>query len=80
MAFPNQLARTPTSIGKKWSILLDDPDGPSTVRYIFQVLDQFGIIMDVKVGDELPHIDAPHTANLVAFAAAQRAKAEATLP
>ena len=80
MAFPGQAARTPTSIGKIWHIICDNPDTADTIRYVYQVLDQNGAVMRTETGDELPHIGAPHTGNLVAFAAAQRAKAEGTLP
>jgi len=80
MAFPSQLASTPTSIGKIWHVICDNPSEADTIRYIFQVLDQDGVVMRTVPGNELPQIDAPHTANLVAFVAAQRVKAEATLP
>ena len=80
MAFPPQEIRTPTSIGKVWHILLDDPGGPNTVRYVFEVLDQNGDLMRTMSGDEIPHIDAGDVTNLQAFVAVQRAKAEATLP
>jgi len=81
MAFPGQTTRVPTSIGKIWHIICDNPAPTAdTIRYVFQVLDQYGAVMRTETGDELPHIDAPHTSNLVAFATAQRAKAVATLP
>lgn len=80
MAFPNQEVRTPTSIGTIWHILKDTVGGPDTVRYVFQVLDQNGVVMRTECGDELPHIGAPHGSNLVSFVAAQRAKADGTLP
>jgi len=80
MAFPGQTTRVPTSIGKTWHIICDNPSDPDTIRYVFQVLDQNGDIMRTESGNELPHIDAPHIGNLASFAAAQRAKAEGTLP
>ena len=80
MAFPQRAARIETSIGRILHIIEDSAGGPDTIKFMFFVHDQFGKIMDFVDGDELPHINAPHTANLVAFVAAQRAKAEATLP
>ena len=80
MAFPNQEVRTPIGIGTIWHIIKDTASGPDTVRYVFQVLDQNSVVMCTKNGDELPHINAPHIGNLVTFAAAQRVKAEGTLP
>lgn len=84
MAFPSQVVRIPTEIGDIWHIVKDAASGPDSVQYVYQVLDQFGVVMRIEDGDELPHISNGPLVfdldNLIAFAARQRAKAEATLP
>lgn len=80
MSFPQQVSRVPTSIGIIWHVIKDDPDNPDGIRYIYQVRDQNGDVMKIEQGDEQPHLTQAQIDGLLAFAAAQRGKAEDTLP
>ena len=80
MAFPGAAVRTPTSIGRIFHVLTDNPAGENTVRYVYEVLDQNGDVMERKQGDEAPHMTAGQISAVETFLSAQRSKAEATLP
>lgn len=80
MSFPTQTSRVPTSIGKIWHIICDNPSSPETIRYVFQVLDQDGAVMRTECGDELPHLSAAQKQSLQVIVNEQKVKAEGTLP
>ena len=80
MAFPSQENNMATSVGDIWHIVKDKVSGPDEIKFVFPVHNQHGVIMRIVNGDELPQLDAEQKAQLVAIFAAQRIKAEATLP
>ena len=74
MAFDLQAILTPTAIGRI-DHFLDDLDGTTAHRalqYNLEVLDQFGDVMRVRSGDEVPHLAAQQIAQLQAFMSARR--------
>lgn len=80
MAFPPSAVRTPTSIGQIIHTLIDNASGSDEMRFMYQVLDQNGVVMESKFGDEVPHLTPAQISAIQAFLAAQRVLAEATLP
>lgn len=80
MAFVNEVAPVPTSIGrielKDW----DDGEGGQGARYYYQVLDQFGNVLHERTGPAVPHLTAEEITNAQARMARVRALAESSLP
>ena len=75
MAFELQDVLTPTAIGRI-DHFLDDLDGTTAHRalqYNLEVLDQFGDVMKMRSGDEVPHLAAQQIAQLQAFMDSRRA-------
>jgi len=75
MAFDLQDVLTPTSIGRI-DHFLDDLDGTGanqSLQYNLEVLDQFGDVMKVRSGDEVPHLTTQQIAQLQAFMDSRRA-------
>jgi len=74
MAFEIQDVLTPTSIGRV-DHFLDDLDGTAgkrALQYNLEILDQFGDVMRVRSGDEVPHLTAQQIAQLQAFMDSRR--------
>lgn len=78
--FPTSESRVPTEIGQIIHTLIDNPSGPDEIRYMFQVLDQNGVVMDTKFGDEILHLTPAQISAIQAFLIAQRVLAETSLP
>jgi len=72
MAFDLQDMLTPTSIGRI-DHFLDDLDGSRALQYNLEVLDQFGDVMKMRSGDEVPHLTAQQITQLQAFMDSRRA-------
>jgi len=72
MAFEIQDVLTPTAIGRI-DHFLDDLDGSRALQYNLEVLDQFGDVMKMRSGDEVPHLTAQQIAQLQTFLASRRA-------
>ena len=79
MTFEPAQPETPTAIGDISHVITDYADGSKTMSYSIQILDQNGAVMDVKAGDEQPHLTQAQIDGLLAFAASQRAKAVAEI-
>lgn len=74
MAFTIGNILTPASIGRI-DHFLDDLDGTNpnrSIQFNLEVLDQFGDVMNVRSGDEQPHLTAGQITNLLTFMAARR--------
>ena len=71
MAFEIQDVLTPTSIGRA-DHFLDDLDGSRALQYNLEVLDQFGDVMKMRSGDEVPHLTAQQISGLQAFMTSRR--------
>jgi hypothetical protein len=81
MAFPLQDIFTPTSIGRI-DHFLDDIDGTNPNRSLvfhLEVNNQFGDVMKVLSGDEVPHLTGTQITQLQSFMAARRANLPADL-
>jgi len=78
MAFELQSILTPTSIGRI-DHFLDDLDGSRALQYNLEVLDQFGDVMKMRSGDEVPHLAAQQIGGLQAFMDSRRAALPADL-
>ena len=78
MAFQLQDVLTPTAIGRI-DHFLDDLDGTRALQYNLEVLDQFGDVMKMRSGDEVPHLAAQQIAQLQAFMDSRRAALPADL-
>ena len=72
MAFSLQDVLTPTSIGRI-DHFLDDLSGSQSLQFNLEVLDQFGDVMSMRSGDEVPHLTAQQITQLKAFMAQRRA-------
>jgi len=79
MTFEPAVSETPTAIGDISHVITDYVDGQPTVHYSIQVLDQNGRVMEVRTGDEVPHMGQVQIDGQLAFIAAQRAKAVAEI-
>jgi len=74
MAFELQDILTPTAIGRI-DHFLDDLDGTAgkrALQYNLEIVDQFGDVMRVRSGDEVPHLAAQQITQLQAFMSARR--------
>ena len=78
MAFELQSILTPTSIGRI-DHFLDDLDGNRALQYNLEVLDQFGDVMKMRSGDEVPHLTAQQIGGLRAFMDSRRTALPADL-
>jgi len=78
--FSSAVTRVPTSIGRIWHIIQDNPSTADSVRYVYEILDQNGDVMETRRGDEMDYISSADKSNLQAFANNQRNKANTTLP
>jgi len=81
MAFELQDVLTPTAIGRI-DHFLDDLDGTTAHRalqYNLEVLDQFGDVMKMRSGDEVPHLTAQQIAQLQTFMDSRRTALPADL-
>ena len=81
MAFELQSILTPTAIGRI-DHFLDDLDASTpnrALQYNLEVLDQFGDVMRVRSGDEVPHLSAQQIAQLQAFMDSRRTALPADL-
>ena len=78
MAFQLQDVLTPTAIGRV-DHFLDDLTGSRALQYNLEVLDQFGDVMKMRSGDEVPHLAAQQIAQLQAFMDSRRAALPADL-
>ena len=72
MAFQIQDVLTPTSIGRI-DHFLDDLSGSRALQFNLEVLDQFGDVMKMRSGDEVPHLTAQQISGLQAFMDSRRA-------
>jgi len=75
MAFELQSVLTPTSIGRI-DHFLDDLNGADqnrALQYNLEILDQFGDVMKVRSGNEVPYLTAAQITQLKAFMTARRA-------
>jgi hypothetical protein len=75
MAFSVGDILTPTSIGRI-DHFLDDLDGGmpgKSLQFNLEVLDQFGDVMDVRSGDEQPHLTGGQISDFLAFMTNRRA-------
>ena len=86
MTFEPAQPEIPAAIGDMEHVIteyvgLDDEGNPRvpTITYSVQVLDQSGNVMQVLTGDEQPHLTQAQIDGLLAFIAAQRAKAVAEI-
>ena len=71
MAFEPQPILTPTSIGRI-DHFLDDLNGSQALQYNLEILDQFGDVMAMRAGDEVPYLTAGQIAQLQAFMGARK--------
>jgi hypothetical protein len=78
--FSSAVTRVPTSIGRIWHIIQDNPSTADSVRYVYEILDQNGDVMETRRGDEMDYISSADKTNLQAFVNNQRTKANTTLP
>jgi len=81
MAFELQNILTPTSIGRI-DHFLDDLDGTTpnrALQYNLEILDQFGDVMKMRSGDEVPHLTAQQITQLQTFMGARRTALPADL-
>ena len=81
MAFELQNILTPTAIGRI-DHFLDDLDGTAgkrALQYNLEVLDQFGDVMKMRSGDEVPHLTAQQITQLQAFMTSRRTALPADL-
>lgn len=78
--FSTAITRVPTSIGRIWHIIQDNPSTSDSVRYVYEILDQNGDVMETRRGDEMNYISSADKTNLQGFANNQRTKAQNTLP
>ena len=78
MTFEIQDVLTPTSIGRI-DHFLDDLTGSRALQYNLEVLDQFGDVMKMRSGDEVPHLTAQQIGGLQAFMDSRRAALPADL-
>lgn len=78
MAFDLQDVLTPTSIGRI-DHFLDDLDGSQSLHFNLEVLDQFGDVMKVQSGDEVPHLTAQQVSQLQSFMTARKTALAADL-
>ncbi|HUX75397.1 MAG TPA: hypothetical protein VMY40_02005 [Anaerolineae bacterium] len=81
MAFDLQSILTPTDIGRI-DHFLDDLDGTAgnrALQYNLEVMDQFGDVMKMRSGDEVPHLTAQQITQLQTFMASRRAALPADL-
>ena len=78
MAFEIQDVLTPTAIGRI-DHFLDDLDGSRALQYNLEVLDQFGDVMKMRSGDEVPHLTAQQIGGLRAFMDSRRTALPADL-
>lgn len=81
MAFSAQDALTATSIGRI-DHFLDDLDGTSgnqSLRYNLEIRDQFGDVMKMRSGDEVPYLTAQQISQLQAFMDSRRSNLAADL-
>jgi len=78
MAFELQSILTPTSIGRI-DHFLDDLEGSRALQYNLEVLDQFGDVMKMRSGDEVPHLTAQQITQLQTFMTSRRTALPADL-
>jgi len=78
MAFELQSILTPTSIGRV-DHFLDDLDGSRALQYNLEVIDQFGDVMRVRSGDEVPHLTQTQINQLQTLMDSRRAALPADL-
>ena len=78
--FEIAVTRIPTSIGRIWHVIRDNPDTADEIRYVYEILDQNGQVMEMRRGDEMDYINTADKQALQAFANTQRGKAENTIP
>lgn len=81
MAFPLQDIFTPSAIGRI-DHFLDDIDGTNpnrSLKFHLEVFNQFGDVMKVLQGDEVPHLTQTQINNLIAFMANRRTNLPANL-
>jgi len=78
MAFEIQDVLTPTAIGRI-DHFLDDLEGSRALQYNLEVLDQFGDVMRVRYGDEVPHLIAAQITSLRNFMDSRRTALPADL-
>ena len=74
MAFNAAVNRVPTSIGAIYRVL-DDKDGTNpnrSIDYFLEVLDQLDIPMDLRSGDEQPHLTAQQITGFLSFMATRQ--------
>ena len=71
MAFELQAILTPTSIGRI-DHFLDDLNGNQALQYNLEILDQFGDVMAMRFGDEVPYLTAQQITQLKAFMGARK--------
>jgi hypothetical protein len=74
MAFEVQNILTPTSIGRI-DHFLDDLDGTNpnrVLQYNLEILDQFGDVLKMRSGNEVPHLTQPQINQLVNFMQSRR--------
>ena len=81
MAFELQAILTPTGIGRI-DHFLDDLDGTAgkrALQYNLELLDQFGDVMKMRSGDEVPHLTAQQITQLQTFMTSRRTALPADL-
>lgn len=78
--FEQAQTRVATSIGRIWHVMIDQPSEQDSIRYVYEILDQNGAVMETKRGDEMDYINNSDKLILQAFINNQRAKTETTLP
>ena len=81
MVFELQDVLTPTAIGRI-DHFFDDLDGTAgnrALQYNLEILDQFGDVMKMRSGDEVPHLTAQQIGGLQAFMDSRRAALPADL-
>jgi len=78
MAFDLQDVLTPTAIGRI-DHFLDDLGGNQSLQYNLEILDQFGDVMKVRSGDEVPYVAAGQISSLQGFMDSRRAALPADL-
>lgn len=80
MAFVNEVAPVPTSIGRMEIREWTDGQGGQGASYYYEVLDQFGDVLHVRRGDAVPHLLADEITNSQARMVRVRGLAESSLP
>jgi len=78
MAFEIQDVLTPTAIGRI-DHFLDDLEGSRALQFNLEVLDQFGDVMKMRSGDEVPHLTAQQITQLQMFMTSRRTALPADL-